>query len=544
MGLGLHRIGAQPLSAAIMRSRQPMSDFLPEPVGAELLRQVALAAIEAATQAGASYADIRIADARRLDLNVGDTFVVPMSYLTFDYSYGVRVLVDGTWGFAYGAGPTVDSVTRAARSAVSTARGIAKFSTPCPPLVPVPVAKGEWATPVQVDPFAISPDEHAKTLNAYRAAGHHILDKRISFSTLRFQWWNQTRVFASSEGSLLTQRLTRAMPQVEIWRGLKYTNEGVNIPLTGFRPRGAGYETVVGPELQESIKQNAEEIVRLSNYPIAQADVGRYPALLDGQAISVLASMTLSRALEIRRVLGHDADGTGTSVLAPANEMLGKQVLSPHMTITTDRSVPEYGAAKWDDEGVATEPFTLIDKGTVVDYFTTRATGSVLAEWYAKRGKPLTTHGSAVAWSPTVVPNGVASSLRVQEDTNGKSLDAMTKEMGTGLLFRGVRGAFGINGMRQAHINTDQQLSGGSYLPMMMYEVKRGAITRRLMGGMMQFRTLPLFKSITAVGNASTLEPYTHGESLFEALDVSVVPVMAPAAHVPQVDITQFEKTL
>src|SRR5262249_35746375 len=58
LNLGLRRT----VTALPMRSRQPVATFVPELVTPDALRTLALAAVHAAQQAGASYADVRISN--------------------------------------------------------------------------------------------------------------------------------------------------------------------------------------------------------------------------------------------------------------------------------------------------------------------------------------------------------------------------------------------------------------------------------------------------------------------------------------------------
>src|SRR5688572_7278221 len=60
---------------------------------------LARAALDAATQAGASYADVRLVLWRREQISVRDDHVSGLGQRE-DYGLGVRVLVDGAWGFA------------------------------------------------------------------------------------------------------------------------------------------------------------------------------------------------------------------------------------------------------------------------------------------------------------------------------------------------------------------------------------------------------------------------------------------------------------
>jgi TldD protein len=523
-------IGLRPgqLRALPPRSIRPVAELLPDLVDADTLRKLAQAAMDAARSAGATYADIRIANRRMLDMMyfLHRPDIPPISSLGFDYSYGVRVRVDGGWAFASGADPTVDGVAGATRKAVGRARDLAKVSGSAPDFVAAPVVTGEWATPVKIDPFSVSPDEHAYMLGAYMEATSRALGADTQPS---FYWQYETRVFASTEGSLVTQRLAQARPRVTV-DAEPNVRRPAHLPVTEIAPESAGFEITQGSALQERIKAVADETTRLLAYPIDSVEVGRYPAVLDGSSIGAVLGATLAPALELDRVLGLTADAAGTSFLAPPTAILGAPLFSSVLNVSADRALPHLGAARWDDEGVATEAFPVIQHGAVVDYFATRGSAAVLAPWYTSRGMPVRAHGSAVAWTASREPVGSASSLMVHPGAAGASLDALTRDLGTGLLLRGVSDAF-----------SDQQLTSGTLFPAMLFEVKRGQITRRFAGGAVQFSTTKFWKSLTTLGDESSVQHYVHEGEVGDELMEMVQPIRAPAGHVQELNVVQIE---
>jgi len=515
-------------------ARQPVQSFFPDIVSPETLRKLALVAIDAAMQAGATYADIRVADTRRLQVSQ-EPIEIPVSDMRFDMAFGLRVCVNGAWGTAFGADPTTDTIAEAARRAAHTAAGVAKVVNPMLPLPALPVARGEWETPVQIDPFSVSPNAHAEVVGAYKEIAERV---PMAFMDVdRLVWIAETRVFASSEGALITQRLSRAAPHVSV-NGYGFrSDESVVLPVPGFAPRSAGFELLTGTGVQERIKACAEEAARLATFPEARVDVGRYEAVLDGNATGAILGATVLSALEMDRVLGYTADQGGTSFLAPPDQILGKPLFSPLVHVTADRALPQYGAVRWDDEGTEPHAFPVIRNGRVVDYFTSRVTAPYVADWYAKHGIPLGGHGSAVSWSATAMPSGCASHVEMHPADHGPSLDDMVKQLQTGILILGVREMFGGSG-----ITSDQQFASAWFKPAMVYEVKRGQITRRLTNGAVQLGTKRFWQSLTTVGGASSVQETTHSDTRGEPPVDTVVPISAPAIRLRQLDLTFLER--
>jgi TldD protein len=511
-------------------AQQPIETFFPDLVDPEILRRLALSCVDAARQAGATYADVRVSNSRTFAMSLSPVFPIPSSDASVEYAYGVRVQSGGAWGFAFGVDPTADGITRAARSAALMAGAVAKFSASGAPMAPVPVVQGEWATPVEIDPFSVPPDDHCKLLGAYIEAAQRPPGGGLS-TTARFRWTNETRVFASTEGSVVTQRLTRSVPGIGL-QGYVPLKMLAFLPLADFAPASAGFESVVGDHLQERIKVRAEEAVRLSNYPKRTATVGRFDAVADGSAMGTIFAATLARALEMDRVTGDEMDGEGTTFLASIDSVLGESLFSPELNVTVNRELPAYSAARWDDEGVAIESFPLIERGRVVDYLATRTTAPRLAAWYAKRGRPARAHGVAVSWAPTMAPVSCAPQLTMHPAAHGPTLDEMVAKLDNGILLYGIESS--------GQISTDPQLAGGAFCPAMMYEVKRGRITSRLEGGTIQFNSTRFWSKITTLGGGSTVQPATHVDYRGETWTPTVVPITAPAARLADVEVMQM----
>jgi TldD protein len=85
------------------------------------LKNLADAGLAAAKQSGASYTDIRINRYRNQFIFTRDRRVQNLVN-TSDYGFGLRVIVDGTWGFASSNLVTRDEIARVAAQAVAIAR--------------------------------------------------------------------------------------------------------------------------------------------------------------------------------------------------------------------------------------------------------------------------------------------------------------------------------------------------------------------------------------------------------------------------------------
>ncbi|RZK34039.1 MAG: TldD/PmbA family protein, partial [Pedobacter sp.] len=125
------------------------------PVDVKLKKRMADIALNAAKSKGATYADVRIGrylnqvvatrDARVENVANGES-----------YGMGVRVLANGSWGFAATNNLDNDSIAKAAELAVAIAKGNSKLMTEPVQLAP---QKGygevNWKTPLEVNSFEV-----------------------------------------------------------------------------------------------------------------------------------------------------------------------------------------------------------------------------------------------------------------------------------------------------------------------------------------------------------------------------------------------------
>ena len=120
------------------------------------LRELADAALAQARSLGAQHADFRAERIRGQQIGLSDG--TPQTLFDADDTgLAVRVIVDGTWGFASAVDLTADAAAQAARQAVEVARVAAAMNTEPIELAPEP-GYGEvtWVSAYDVDPFAVS----------------------------------------------------------------------------------------------------------------------------------------------------------------------------------------------------------------------------------------------------------------------------------------------------------------------------------------------------------------------------------------------------
>lgn len=469
-----------------------------DPLDSGPVQALAQRAVEAAQAAGATYTDARL------------TRWVEHHYLGFRLEFefvgcGVRVLADGCWGFA--SAPVrlsqpqrEELVVQLAREAVAQAKTTAQTvrRRPSVELCPAPAVTGTWQTPCGIDPFRVSleeKEEYIEYLNAVAGTYGLILEVQSQLVCAR-----QERVLATSGGSLVTQTCFETGGILHLQKGSAvlgalFTGASLaNVPsfTIPILFSGQGWEYILALDLPEKIRAAAQQPDPSHGTPVT---IGRYPLVCDGATMAAVLGETLGLATQVDRSLGYEANVGGTSFLNDPLTMLGTfQVASPVVTVTANRSAPtQLATVKWDDEGVVSPPFTLVDKGVLHDFQTTRAQAPLLAPYYQRLGRAVTSNGCAAAQDALRLPMQMRPNLALAPSPHATSLDALIKS---------VRGeALLIEGGTMSQV--DSQVRNG-VLKGEMHKIVNGKVGNPVTGGVVKVNVPQWWKAVQAVGDATT----------------------------------------
>ena len=335
-----------------------------------LTKDAALRALDAATAAGATYADVRHVETRHQEISVKHG---RLAGLEEDSSagLGVRVLVDGAWGFACSSDPGPRAGERAGREAVAVARASARVHQ-----VPVdlgrPVAsRGRYVGPCQVDPFAVSLEDKLAVLLAAEAGLQREADIRVSAASAECTHWR--KLFLSSEGADLEQEAWETGAGIECAAVLDGDMQQRSYPNSFGRQVGqGGWELVRDMGLVENAPRIADEACALLRAEVCPTAVTT--VILDASQVGLQVHESCGHPVELDRVYGMEAAYAGTSFMTP--DLLGQlRYGSDHVTIVADGTVAgALGTFGWDDEGVPAQRVNLVDRGLFTGYLTSRET--------------------------------------------------------------------------------------------------------------------------------------------------------------------------
>jgi len=506
----------RPLLADFGRGPEPIP-----PIQDPRVRALAERAVEAARAAGAAYADVRLTHTRIRDYRAASIRSVLDRE---DMVAGVRVLVDGYWGFAGSPVWSPDEMARLATEAVSHARVSSVGGVREVELVPAPPATGHWKMPVEIDPFEVSPFEIIDYLSSLAAFASKWSEWGAGQNSCSFQV--QEKAFASSEGSYCTQQLYRSEGAftITLQKDRRSVARGSLDVLT---PAGLGWELYTRQPLRELILQLMEEVEEHWKLPPKPVEVGRFAAACDARTVARFADATLGRATELDRALGYEANAGGTSYLADPLSMLGTHEVGPAtLTLRGNRSEPGAAATvQWDDEGVRPDDLIIIREGTLNDFQTTRESAGWLADVYARRSMPVQSHGCAGAPTALQAPLQHSPNLVLDPGSAALDFDGAIAELEQGVAIRGLGLDMDFQGMNGLG-TTDR-----------IYEVRNGRKVARIVGAGVLFRAPELWKGLQALGGRDSVRRYGMSAVKGEPAQRSYHSVSAPPAVFDQVTL-------
>jgi TldD protein len=341
------------------------------------VRDLADRALDGASAAGAEYADCRVINRTLQGLTVKNGAVARV-VLSDDEGVGVRVLVDGAWGFASIDRLDPVSIEATARHAVRIARASARVNAAPVRLAPVAPERGDYTTPVVRDPFEVSLDTKLELLMRTDAAMARVAGIRVRECSLEFV--REHRFFASSEGAALEQTIIESGGGLDATATSEDELQARSFPNSfGRHQLCAGWEVIDELQLPENAERIASEAVALLTAD--RCPSGLMTVILDGTQAAMQVHESCGHATELDRSLGYEAAFAGTSFLTP--DLLGTfRYGSEHVTLTADATrATGLGTFGWDDEGVPARRTVLVDAGVFTGFMSSRETaGAIGAE--------------------------------------------------------------------------------------------------------------------------------------------------------------------
>lgn len=448
-------------------------------------QELANLAVQLIKQAGCEYGDIRLCNYRTQNLSATDRSLKNLSD-NISSGFGVRVLLDGAWGFAASYRKTPEEVTRIVDLAVEIAKGSRLSQQEPVKLVPVAAYQDKYVTPIEIDPFSVSVGEKAELLLAIndRLLSYSERGIKKAYSFLRFA--KEDKIFASTEGSLIEQTIYRSYPGFSCTAVMNGDAQERNYERP---PLNIGYEHIEPQDLLNNIDRVATEAIAKVNAPQWELNT-KTTLILQPTNLFLTIHESVGHPTELDRVYGYEANFAGTS-FATTDKWQKLQYAAPWVNFIADRTQTHgRGTMAYDDEGVPAQQWYVVKDGILNDYLTDRETAYRLGR--------SSSNGSAYADSWSSVPMVRIPNLGLEPGKEGGSHTATLAEMiadtKEGILIDGI-GSYSIDQQRR-----NFQFGGDAF-----WKIENGRVAGMLKNVTYHSMTTDFWNSIDAIAPESEL---------------------------------------
>jgi TldD protein len=340
------------------------------------MRDLAMRALDTAQAQGAQYADARVVRFKSESVEVRNHNVEALSS-DESLGFGVRVIVDGFWGFAASHKMTMDEADAVAAKAVRIARASALVRGPRADIGAPQSGNGTYRTPVQKDSFAVSLDDKVALL--LRTTETMMRAPNIVSAEASIYSQREDKIFASSEGAYIEQELYETGCGIEATAVDEGEVQNRSYPNSVGRHQGTeGWEFVERYDLEGNAARVAEEASALLRAKSMQP--GTTTVILDGSQVALQIHESCGHPIELDRVLGTEAAFAGTSFLT-TEKLNTFRYGSDLVNMTADATIPGgLGTFGFDDEGVPAQRAPIVREGTFCGYLTSRETAAALGQ--------------------------------------------------------------------------------------------------------------------------------------------------------------------
>ncbi len=512
----------------------PVEASLAPGIEVAIKKRLADSALNKATSLGASYADVRIG--RYLNQYVFTREEKVQNVVnTESFGVGIRVIANGTWGFAATNTVTEEGIIAAASQAVAIAKANSRIQVEPVKLVPVQ-SHGEvsWKTPIEVNAFEVP---LADKIDLLLAANAKAMENGANFINNSLFLVNEQKYFASTEGSYIDQDIHRIWPTFSVSAIDKETGKFKSRSSLSA-PMGMGYE-YIQPKESEKIAgpddvilyRNAYDLVEDAGLAAKQVqkmlgaksvEAGKYDLVLEPNHLGLTIHESVGHPLELDRVLGYEANYAGTSFATldkweTKNFEYGSKIVNLFADKTQMHSL---GAVGYDDEGVKTKEWDLVKDGILVNYQAIRDQAHIINEKES--------HGCCYADNWGTVQFQRMPNVSLKPGTEKYSVNDMIKDVEKGIYIVG-RGSFSI----------DQQRYNFQFGGTLFYEIKNGKIAGMLNDVSYQSNTQEFWNSCAKIcdredyrlfgsffdgkGQPGQVSSVSHGSSSTRFNDINVI---------------------
>jgi TldD protein len=325
----------------------------------DLAEEIAPGIVDYALKQGASYADVRVQFEESTGFVISEGVVEEGGTASLA-GMGVRVIVDGAWGFcstddAISRTRARESVDRAIELASASAEGT-KYPVTMAPTKAIHARVSSDLSDISQDveltlDTVIEPAKECE--RRAMSAGKEVLEFSLSFSTGR-----SVETFASSDGSLITQANRGYLGTLYVVASSRGTAEYYPYDFGGL----GSHDEFLNQSLPQLVGKIAEKACEISKSRSLPSSASFKTVIMDPTFVALWVHETIGHPLEADRVLGGRGDPQNAPWTCTA---FGNRVAFDSFSVVDNPSIETPAWMKYDSEGVESRNKHLISSGVV-----------------------------------------------------------------------------------------------------------------------------------------------------------------------------------
>jgi len=451
---------------------------------AEIDEDLLLGLIERGMQMGARYVEVRYQRDSGRSLMMRNGKVLSISSFSSS-GVGIRVLLDGGFGFASTNILSSSSLSDALNAALSAARSASKSKRRKAGMSEERLGRASYQVFQKKSIEDLDMGELVESGKAIEDRVRESLkEAKLSVLAASFSVHMQEKLLLTSDGAHVRSTVPRA------YASLNYVLEGGGRTMQRWREFGGsgGAELFGEWNMEEEVSEEASRLERV------MLRGGRPPSerleLVLGQEIVGLAVHESSgHPMEADRVLGREAAQAGESFVKP--DMIGTKMGSRMATVIEDPTIPgSMGFYLYDDEGVPARLRYLYREGMISEMLLNRETAFILGR---------RSNGAARAMSYAVEP--LVRMSNTYMEPGDMEFEEMIEDVSLGLFMKSYM-----------EWNIDDVRWNQRYVGLESYLIRNGEIAEPVLNPVVEITTGDFYGKIVAKDRNLRFFPGTCGK--------------------------------
>ncbi|MCL2063720.1 MAG: TldD/PmbA family protein [Candidatus Cloacimonetes bacterium] len=337
------------------------------------MKEIIQKIIEKLNEPGITFADVRYTSSDYQSIFFEKGHLKYLSTEKNDEGIGIRVLMNGCWGFAGTTLINETEIDKMIKMAISNALQGSLFRHQKVIYMPIKPTTGSYHFNPVENPFLMSEEEKIHYFeNLAKLLTHN---DKIVYSYINCDFFKQYKIYANTEGTFTDSTIYDVMPKMYVLASDGLKNYSRTWP-GDMNARRGGFEKVRDFKFEENSERVIKEAIDLLSAPSIEEE--RADIIIGGGHLALQIHESVGHATEADRMFGMEISYAGkTFVKQPMLKKFryGSEIVTIYSDSTLENGL---GYHLVDDEGVPGRRVDIIKNGILNDMQTAREIAPLL----------------------------------------------------------------------------------------------------------------------------------------------------------------------